>query len=165
MRTKIKTSQVDSLLSTLIGKSCWHVSAGGSGGNTFGLDFGSKIKRLHPLRKSLNSTEFRWFEGEYKLIAWCAWRLDGEGSPLACSDQSPSSIRKALQSLVGKRVRAIITRPPAWDLQIAFTGRLSLQLFCNNIPAQFDFEGNWDCWIKDIGLIVGPGNRIRLEKR
>lgn len=158
-------SKVNSALSRLIGEVCWYVSAGGSGGNTFGLDFGAKIPREHPLKNLAHSEEFRHFEGEATLTVWCDWRLDGPIAPVTGSDNEPDRIDTLLQVLVGQRVTAIEARPPAWDMTIAFANDLVLQVFCNHIPDKPTFDGNWDAWVRNDAIFVGPGYKVEFQEK
>jgi hypothetical protein len=55
--------------------------------------------------------------------------------------------------------------PPAWDLTLAFSNGLSLRVFCDHVPGNPSFDGNWELWRQDRAAIVGPGARYVMETR
>lgn len=142
---------------TIIGWRCWYVSAGGSVGSSFSLSFGGKRHRGRRLRNPAQTEEYREYEGEAHLLVWCTWRLDGPSGPVVSSDQNPDRIDKALQTICGRTLTRAKARPPAWDLDLTFTGDYELVLLCDHLPGDNSIDSNWELRVRDDVLYVGPG--------
>lgn len=149
----------------MLGLPCWYVSTGGAAGSTFELALGNKVPRPRRLKNPAHSEEFRLFDGEANLLIWCAWRLDGSEGPLTSWDDTDANIKAMLAKLVGAAVESVAVTPMAWDLTLRFTADLTLRVFCDHVPGDPSFDGNWELWLADRGLCVGPGTRWTLESR
>lgn len=154
-----------SFVQTLRGLRCWYVSTGGAAGPTFQLAMGDKVRRAQPVKNRAHSEEFRLFEGEANLLVWCTWRLDGPDGPLTSSDDSEEQIVAQLSRLVGAKVRSVSATSTAWDLLVTFWNGLRLRVFCDHVPGEPSFDGNWELWRPDRALYVGPGNHMEFELR
>src|SRR5439155_19032144 len=121
------------------------------------LALGEKVPRRAPLKNPAHSEEYRRFEGEANLLVWCSWRLDGPHRPLSSSDDSSEAIAQELGQLVGSQVESLGLTPPAWDLTVAFSRGLVLRIFCDHLPGNPSFDGNWELWGRDAVGFVGPG--------
>lgn len=163
MADEFPPTKLEETFSRVLQKDCWHVSAGGAVGATFGLDLGEKLLRKIPLRPSSHSDEFRMYEGELRLTVWCTWRLDSPSKPVASSQQEPDDILAALQVLVGAKVSAMYAAPPAWDLTIEFSRGLSLKAFCDDIAPDSSL-GCWDLGVGDVIVCAGPGYSLTAAK-
>jgi hypothetical protein len=149
----------------LRGQHCWYVSTGGAAGSTFELALGEKRRRDRPLRNRSHSKEFREFEGEFGLLVWCAWRLDGPDGPVTSWDDTLEHIKSQLSRLQGAKVRSASVTAGAWDLLVTFWNGLRLRVFCDHVPGDPSFDGNWELWRPDRALYVGPGNHMEFEAR
>jgi hypothetical protein len=149
--------ELGTLVGSLQGLRCWYVSCGGNVGSTFQLALGEKVPA--------HSEEYRAFEGEANLLVWCAWRLDGPGRPLASWDDGDAAVKDGLLKLVGTRVESVELTPPAWDLTVRFSGGLHLRIFCDHVPGDPSFDGNWELWLRHVAVLVGPGERCLIEPR
>jgi hypothetical protein len=156
---------VNALVSVLQGLPCWYVSCGGAALHTFQLALGNKVPRRRPLKNPKHSAEYRAFEGEANLLVWCAWRLDGPDGPLTSWDDSTENIETMLGKLVGATIETVAVTPGAWDLTVRFTGNLTLRVFCDHVPPDPSFDGNWELWLSAVALIVGPGARCTVKPR
>lgn len=165
----MKTLETDvtfEVRSRLIGLECWYASAGGKHvGSTFSLAFGAKIPRQKPLENSAHTEQYRNYEGEANLLVWCSWRLDGQDAPESSSDDTDEGIQTALQSLIGSRVVDVAIERPAWDLRLLFSPFHRLQLFCDHVPGDPSFDGNWELHTPDEAYYFGPGAVMELETR
>ncbi len=159
------TVDVNGLVQSIQGLRCWYVSCGGCTLPTFQLSLGDKLRRARPINNPAQSEEFRQFEGEASLLVWCAWRLDGADGPLTSSDDADASVTTHLQRLVGARVEAVAVTTAACDLTLSFSGDLTLRVFCDHVPGEPSFDGNWQLRLKAVALYVGPGARIKTEAR
>ncbi len=156
---------LSTLVSSIQGLRCWYVSCGGAAGPTFQLALGNKVPRRTLLKNAAHPEEYRRFEGEANLLVWCDWRLDGADSPLTSSDDSPANISSQLGKLVGTIIESVAVVAPAWDLTIRFSGNLTLRVFCDHVPGDPSFDGNWELWRQEIAVLVGPGARSIVEVR
>ena len=152
-------------LSALKGLECWYVSCGGAAGSTFELVFGGKVRRPIPLKNVAHSEEFRQFEGELGLFVWCAWRLDAADGPVTSWDDTNESVDAGLAKLKGSRVEAVEVIPPAWDINVKFSNSLLLHVFCDHVPGDPSFDGNWDLRTPNMSIAVGPGTQYKVEVR
>lgn len=159
------TQELSRLIASLNGLECWHVSCGGAAGPTFQLVLGGKVRRAAPLKNPAATEEFRQFEGEMGLYVWCAWRLDGTEAPVTSWDDMQDTVVAGLEKLVGSRIDAIEIIPPAYDLNILFSNSLRLRVFCDHVPGEPSFDGNWDLRTQEMSIVVGPGTRLRTESR
>jgi hypothetical protein len=157
--------ELGKLVASLKGLECWYVSCGGAAASTFQLALGKKLRRARPLKNTAHPEEFRQFEGEAGLYVWCAWRLDGVDSPLTSWDDTQESMQAGLTKLTGARISAVVSIPPAWDLNIEFSNALCLRIFCDHVPGDPSFDGNWDLTRGDKAIAVGPGAKFRIDER
>jgi hypothetical protein len=153
-----------SLVRGLKGLGCWYVSCGGAAGTTFQLALGEKIPRAAVLKNPAHPEEYRLNEGEANLLVWCSWRLDGPEGPLTSSDDTPEGIERNLARLLGAKVRHASLTNKSWDLQISFSNRLKLIIFCDHVPGDPSFDGNWDLSLRERALFVGPGDKWVVEE-
>jgi hypothetical protein len=149
-----------SVLSALRGKDIWYVNCGGSVGSSFSLCIGEKIPR-EPAMDDPNSDEFSLFRGEYMLYVWCTWRVD-IGSDVASSDQSVSTFASPLRQLSGSRILSSSLSGRFNDLQLATT-KGYLDVFCDHVPPESSFDGNWELVFPEGVIYVGPGVSATLE--
>ena len=153
------------IISSLKGLECWYVSFGGAAGSTFQLALGGKVRRPVRLKNPAHSDEFRQFEGQVGLFVWCAWRLDSTVGPVTSWDDTNESAEAGLEKLIGTRIDTVEVVPPAWDMNIEFSNSLCLRVFCDHVPGEPSFDGNWDVRTQDMSIAVGPGTQCRSERR
>jgi len=158
-------AELTGLLPSLKGLECWHVSCGGAAGSTFQLTLGGRVRRPLPLKNPGHSEEFRQFEGEVGLFVWCTWRLDGTDGPVTSWDDTEESVEAGLGKLIGSRIDNIEVIPPAWDMNIKFSNSLCLRVFCDHVPGEPSYDGNWDVRTQNVSIAVGPGAQYRTEPR
>lgn len=148
---------ITSRLATAVGNRCWHVGAGGHVGSSFSLALGERIRRDRPLRHAPESDKSRLFEGEFRFLVWCSWRLEGRDGPVTSSDQEQENLVKGLQLIEGNTLVEAVASPPAWDLCLTFSGALRLVVFCDHLRGDASIEQNWEFWHRGEALLVGPG--------
>jgi hypothetical protein len=157
--TEIRTS--------LIGRKCWYGYI--SFGNTFQIALGKRIardsaevaatERLQKIkiakgRKPRTLDEFDRFMGESNLLVWCSWRLDGEKGPMTSWDDETGRCVTGIRSLIGRTVRdAVIS--DRWNLQLAFTGGWTLNVFPDHVGKKASFDGNWEIWQPRQAYFIG----------
>lgn len=141
MKDLIEEQMKADIVVSLLGRKCWYVSCGRGVGHTFQLALGGKVPRALKLKNKEHSEEYRRFEGEYGLMVWCAWRLDGV---ITSSDTKAKLAYSDLKRLTGKIIRKVVV--DNWNLRLDFTGGLSLSVFANNIGEDANFDGNWEVW-------------------
>jgi hypothetical protein len=155
--------KLEQVVATLQSLRCWYATGGGAAGPTFELALGEKVARRVGVKNPAHSDEFRHFEGEANLLVWCCWRLDGPNAPVTSCDDSPATRLQGLQSLVGTRVASAALARPAWDLTLGFTNGLVLRVFCDHVPGEPSFDGNWEVWARDTVALVGPGAQFTVQ--
>ena len=97
------------LLDALVGKPCWHVSAGGRTAPSFVLVLGGRVPRDLPLKNPAQPEAFRNSRGEVELLVWSAWRLQRGPRVLATSDQKGLAQRLIL-FLLGNEAQTYFTQ-------------------------------------------------------
>jgi hypothetical protein len=147
---------VGQAVSELVGLECWYVNAGGRAGSSFSLALGQKVRRGKPLKNPDVTAEFAAFDGEASLLVWCSWRLDGPTEALTSSDEEVESLVTKLQALVGRRITGASVFGRACDLRVCF-GDLVLHVFCDHVPGNPSFDGNWYLRRNRRLVSVGPG--------
>lgn len=146
----------------LVGKKCWHVSAGGVTSPSFVLVLGEKVPRPVPLKNQAQPVDFRENRGSVELLVWCSWRLNSQAEVVASSSQDPCFDLK-LRELVGSRVESVDCVPPFWDLSVRFSNSIELQVFSNNVISEESALENWELWLPLGVTSVGPGSRVSFE--
>jgi hypothetical protein len=155
----------DIVVAALSGKECWHVSCGGAAVTTFQLALGAKIPRAEPISLRGRSYEFDQYEGEANLLVWCSWRLDSDTAPLTSSDDTQEKVVASLNHLVGQKTLRVSVEMPGWDLRIDFTDGLCLRVFCDHVPGDPSFDGNWDLYLPDQIISIGVGSAYKIDAR
>ncbi len=157
--------ELGALIDSLKGLRCWYVSCGGRTLPTFQLALGDKVRRQVPLRNPGHPEEYRNYEGEANLLVWYTWRLDGANRPVTSSDDTADGIERGLMSLVNTQVESVQVITPAWDLAVRFSNGHELRVFCDHVPGDPSFDGNWYLWLRQVMVIAGPGARLVIEPR
>jgi hypothetical protein len=150
------------MVTSLVGLKCWYVNAGGSAGSSFSLTLGNKIRRGKPLRNPDVSEEYRLYDGEASLLVWCSWRLDGPDEAITSSDEDTEVLADKLQVLVGRTMTEATVSGRACDLDVVF-GDLALHVFCDHVPGNPSFDGNWQLHYGQRIVAPGPGYRVVWE--
>lgn len=161
--TDLSIDEIRKHLNLVVGMKVWHVGASESTGSSFHLALGNKLLRSVPLRKAREDDEYGEFEGEASILVWCTWRLDGPTSPIASSDESPEVLARALEILIGQEILEVVALPPAGDLCICFSNDLTLRVFCDHIPGDPSFDGNWQVRVRRAVVAAGPGYQWQLS--
>ena len=157
-------AQILGCMSLINALPCWKVGVGDSVGSSFRLAFGRKLSRLVPRMVEHRIIQEYQDYGEATLLVWCAWRLDSESRPLTSSDDAAEGIERGLSELVGATVEGVEVLVPAWDLNVSFSNKLHLKVFCDHVPGDPSIEVNWELFRDDVSLHVGPGAKYKVEK-
>jgi hypothetical protein len=157
--------ELDRPIRSLEGLECWAVHCGGAAGSTFQLALGERRPLPAPFKKTKHAESLPQFEAEASILIWCAWRLDASAGPVTSWDDTNESVEAALTKLIGSRIDSVELIPPAWDMNIKFSNSLCLRVFCDHVPGDPSFEGNWDVRTQDVSITVGPGSAYRTEPR
>jgi hypothetical protein len=160
--TDLPIEEIRKHVNLLVGMKCWHVGAGNGTGSSFHLALGKKVPRRVPLRKAPEGDEYREFEGEASILVWCTWRLDSPISPISSSDEGSEVLARALEILVGQEILEVVALPPAGDLCILFSNDLALRVFCDHIPGDPSFDGNWQIRVRNMVAAAGPGYQWQM---
>jgi hypothetical protein len=126
---------------------------------------GENVPLPAPSKKTRYSNAIPQFEGQASVLIWCAWRLDGADGPLTSWDDAEQSIKAGLAKLVGSRIDTLDIAPPAWDMDITFSNSLCLRIFCDHVPGEPSFDGNWDIRTTTTSVAAGPGANIKINNR
>lgn len=156
---------VEEVISVLRGKPCWHTSCGGCTIPTFSLSLGDKVLRTIPLPNPTQSDEFRTFTSEVSLYVWSTWRLDDKKGPITSSDDTETHIVQSLELLVGQRTVAARVELPGWDLHLEFSSGHLLHVFCDHMPGEPSWDGNWSRVLHDHAIEIGVGSECTIESR
>ena len=145
-------------------KLCWYVSCGAVG-TTFQLALGEKRRRTVPLKNKTHPKVYRVFEGESNLLVWCAWRLETGTKVLSSSNDLVVTVERTLSRLIGKHVTSAEVLFPSWDIVLKFSNRYVMRIFCDHVPGDPSFDGNWDLFTSTMSLHAGPGETFIWAKR
>lgn len=144
------------IVRSLIGQRCWYVSAGGVTWPSFVLVCGDMIARELPLSNPAHPEPFKSNRGSVELLIWCSWRLQTDSRVLASSDEAESGA-KALIALVGTTLTEARCSAPAWDLALAFSSGLAIQVFADNHGPEPTASQNWELWVPGMYVRAGVG--------
>ena len=151
--------------SALRGKRCWHAYVGV--GCTFAMDLGRKMPRDPEEIAVLERVAARArgkgpvheardlrYVGESHLLAWCSWRIEQAGRPLASADSSREECEAAVRQLIGKAIRQVDILP-GWDLRLALSSDLTVNVFPDHVGPEANFDGNWELWRPEQAYLIG----------
>jgi hypothetical protein len=153
--------EIAAIVGILVGKQIWHANSGGSAGSSFSLAIGGMRPREQRLRNPDASPQFQEFQGDHSLYVWCTWRVETHQS-LASSDQDHAVFGTVIQSLVGSTIISASVFSRLHDLRIETTNGV-LSVFCDHVPPQMSFNGNWEMTFPGGSLTLGPGLAVNLE--
>ncbi len=162
---QVAALRTDVIEAALLHKKCWYVSCGGSAANTFQLALGDKLPRRQAIPNRVYHDEFDNFEGEANLLVWCSWRLDSSSGPLSSSDDMSEHVLPALKALIGREIADVRIDLPGWDLHLTFSEDRVLHVFCDHVPGDPSFDGNWDLTLPDRIIGIGVGSKWEEEMR
>jgi hypothetical protein len=151
--------------SSMVGKLCWYASSGGSVGHSFQLALGQKVRRKRELRNKHHTAEYRKYEGEANLLVWSSWRLETANDAITSSDDIEDTRIRGLDSLIGLRVEDVAITLPCWDMRVSFSENIALCVFCDHVPGEPSYDGNWELWLRRQYLYAGPGARYDVCAR
>ena len=146
-------------------RTCWNVGCGGAALTTFELALGEKVPRSIVVPNDALSYDIRHYEGEANLLVWCSWRLDGPDAPLTSWDDTVENVERVLEGLVGRTIEHVRVDLPGWDLHLDFTGGLRLHVFCDHVPGDPSFDGNWTLYLTNKLISIGVGSKCEVEPR
>jgi hypothetical protein len=155
--------ELAAIVAQLEGLKCWHVGTGGAVGSTFLLALGERTPRSIPLRNQAHSDEFPYNKGSASILIWCAWRLDDAAGPITSWDDADDGVARGLAQVVGTKITSIEIEPPCWDATITFSTGLRLHVFCDHVPGEPSFDGNWQFSTPDAQVAFGPGARYQVD--
>ncbi len=127
---------VEELLAHFLGRECLSALSGGAAGTALSLGFPPVTKARTPLTNPHLTEEQRNFEPLLSLFISCSWRLDCSESVLfGCwSDELIEGTNlELLEQLVGRRIESFHLAAPGMDLDLRFSGDLSLRIFCDQV--------------------------------
>ena len=132
----------------------------GAMGAAFSLGFGARVPLRSPsLRARIKDVPYG------SVLIWCSWRLDTKSRPYASSDEDKAVIKKKLRVVLGKRVMSIEACGPALDLTIRFVGGFVLHVFCDHVPGNPSFDGNWQVHVGDLAIVDKPGGILNFSQQ
>jgi hypothetical protein len=154
------------VISTLVDKECWLITAGKGTGAVIALHFGKRVPRERWITNPTLRPEARQFEGEFVLQIECPWRIDAAAEVVTSWSDDNSidgPMLSGLERLQGQRVLECRLREPANDLAITFTNGLCLRTFADQGAASR--ADNYMLMLPHSVLVNGPGYRIFQEAR
>lgn len=162
-------TELRSFVARAEGLPCWRAYT--SVGNSPALLLGQRVRRSvanamqsHPRWKDLPPDSDRFFTSEAQFIIWCAWRLDSGTDTISSSDDAEESARAAIAELSGAALQSARVSMPAGDLELSFSNGQVLRVFCDHVPGEPSFDGNWELRIERSHVLVGPGAHCRCSE-
>ncbi|HQU44708.1 MAG TPA: hypothetical protein PK867_17975, partial [Pirellulales bacterium] len=101
-----------------------------------------------PRWKDLPPDSERFFTSEAQFIIWCSWRLDSEDQPISSSDDTEETASAAIGELSGTTLHSAKVTPPAGDIELHFSNGQCLRVFCDHVPGDPSFDGNWELFVE-----------------
>jgi len=86
-------------------------------------------------------------------------------APVASSDDTEQNIVMGLAALVNSKVVDVLVEHPAWDFRLLFSPFLQLRIFCDHVPGEPSFDGDWEIHTANDSYYFGPGTTMGLESR
>lgn len=167
--SSIDVAELIALLARAEGRPCWRAYT--SAGNSPGLLLGRKVRRAvadamkaHPRWKDLPPESERFFTSEVQFIIWCSWRLDADDQPITSSDDAEETAGAAIGELSGTTLQSAKVSGPAGDLELHFSNGQCLRVFCDHVPGDPSFDGNWELRIERSHVMVGPGASCKYSE-
>jgi hypothetical protein len=135
----MKIEGIGLLMNELVGKPVLKVNAGGSTGSIFSLDFGNQLIKVE-------KGGHTFFEGEYVLMVYCAWRLDDLKLHEPMTGWHENSdlngvMTFRLKTLLNDVVENVSLKS-FFDCEIFFKSGKRLTVFCDLTP-YVDADTNW----------------------
>jgi hypothetical protein len=160
-------SKLKPLLQQVEGLVCWRAYT--SMGNSPGLFFGNTVN-LFPTHSVRRRAEWKHIPvtrstAEIIFIIWCTWRLDATEVTITSSDDRADTAEEEVQKLSGRRLISALAAPPAGDLTLTFSGDRCLKVFCDHVPGQPSYHGNWQLKVPESRVLVGPGSYCTYENK
>ena len=75
--------------------------------------------------------------------------------PISSSDDTEQGMIGGLHRLVGEKVENVEVETPGWDLVLQLTGRFILHIFCDHVPGDPSFDGNWQVSLEEKRRFAG----------
>jgi hypothetical protein len=138
-------------LDLLIDKPVWPVPAGGCTGSTVLMYFGEKTPRWKRCENPALSEEARDYEAELRLMIWCAWRVEVQGTGIVSGsgDLEDETMLSGLMRLLGETVEEVSLNS-FLDLLVVFTGGLRLRLFCDQRTDDLDTDACYALFVAEF---------------
>lgn len=135
---------------------CWMIIAGKGAGSVVALGFGDKIQREKPSGNSTLSEDERHFDPQFRVMVYCAWRLESQGEVI-CNWRDPNDagakMLTGLSKLRNKRLKTVEFNSPINDMVLYFESDLVMRVFCD----QTDFEADYNYALRS------PEGRINVD--
>lgn len=166
MRSIVGIEELKCRLNLLIGKPVWAVPAGGCTGSTILVYLGERIPRHQKCENIALSEEARSYKAELRLMIWCAWRVEAEGTSLVCGsgDSDEETMLGGLARLIGQSVTEI-SLTPFLDLLVVLTDGIRLRLFCERRTDDLDTEACYTLFVRDEEVCSVGNGVIVLERK
>jgi hypothetical protein len=166
MRSIVGIEELKCRLSLLIGKPVWAIPAGGCAGSTILVYIGEKIPRHQKCENPALSEEARSYKAELRLMVWCAWRVETEGTSLICGsgDLDEEVMLGGLAKLIGQGVTEV-SLTPFLDLLVTFTEGARLRLFCERRTDDLDTEACYALFVREEEVCSVGNGVIVLERK
>jgi hypothetical protein len=157
--------RAQSMVRTVIGRTCWSAIASVKTDWVIALDLGEKVRRAMRLANPRLSFLQRTYEGEHSFLIECTWRLDGEREVIAScfdSNQPGGLMHRALADLEGRAVSDVRIESVGCDLLLSFEGGLVLRTLATETDPRRK-RGNWSFWSPEGLVTIGPRGALSIE--
>ena len=125
-------------ISKLPGKECWGVVGGAGTGTVISLSIGDKYPKKVPSKNSYLSEVVRNNSSEYSLLVECPWRIESS-TEVICGSHHTNEIDgpylSSFRQITGVCIESVECNSPAFDLKLALSNGLILQINCCSIGA------------------------------
>jgi hypothetical protein len=155
----------EAVVNSLRRSRCRYVWCGGAALTTFQLALGKDLLGNDERVNREPSEDFPESEGDAALLVWCTWRLDSAERPLSSSNDTQEHAVQALDALTGREILDVKIDMPRWDIHLTFSAGLVLHVFCDHVPGDPSFDGNWELFLRDRTILLGVGSTCEVRAR
>lgn len=143
-------------LNNIVGQKVLKINLGENTGSIINLEFGEELKIV-------KKGKYEFWEGEFSLMIYCAWRLSKLESVLTSWQESNSIDGVMVRGLDGLKLKRVLSVEISnfYDLFVRFEDDIELHVF-TDLSANQNLDTNW--FFRDVSKNYVINNYYQLEE-